>query len=306
VPNTLPRLILLALVATTSSRAAEITGTVREVSGDTVTVVVDGNLVPALGDKAEIFFKFSGGDDEVAVAAGSVAGEEAGTVKVKIQEATGEVRKDHLARFTSGNPKPKSVKPSPPTPTESPPVATTETRSTQTSTEAARYFAEGLTKFDANDLKGALAAFTKAIELDPTYAKAYANRANTYDSLRQPERGLPDANEAIRLSPQLSMAYLIRGNCYEDMHQHKRAIEDYDEAIRLDPKNADAYNNRGLVYKRLGQNKSALESYTQAIDADPTRVDALTNRANLYQATGKTELAKRDFARLKELKTKPH
>ena len=90
------------------------------------------------------------------------------------------------------------------------------------------------------------------------------------------------------------------------MHQHKRAIEDYDEAIRLDSKNADAYNNRGAVYKRLGQNKSAIESYTQALEADPEYVAALTNRANLYQAMGKTELAKRDFARLKELKTKPH
>ena len=297
----LPRLILLALVATTSSRAAEINGTVREVSGDNVIVTVQGDLVPVLGDKAEIFFKFAGGGVEIAVATGSVTGEEAGTVTVKIKEATGEVLKDQLARFTSSNPKPKSASLS--SAPSSPPAPATG--ATPTSPEAARYFAEGLTKFDADDYKGALAAFTKAIELDPTKVAFFANRAAMYNLLKQSKRALADADQAIRLNPQLSQAYVIRGDCYVGNHQFKRALEDYAEAIRLDPKNKDAYNGRAFACWSLGQHKIAIENFTQAIELDPGFVDALTNRARLYQAMGKTQLAKQDLARLKELKTKP-
>lgn len=301
VPNSLPRLIFLALVAATSSQAAEIAGTVREVSGDTATVTVQGDLIPAPGDKVEIFFKFGGSGDEIAVASGSVTGEEAGAVKVKITQAPGEVLKDQLARFTSSNPKPKSASlPSAPSIASTPAAG-----STPTSPEAARYFAEGVTKFDAQDFKGALAAFTKAIELDPTKASFYANRASMYNLLKQSKRALADADQAIRINPQLALVYVIRGDCYVGSHQYKRALEDYAEAIRLDPKTKDAYNSRGFAYWSLGQHKLAVEDLTQAIELDPAFVDALTNRAKLYQAMGKTQLAKQDLARLKELKTKP-
>ena len=299
-PNNLPRLVLLALIAATSSRAAEITGTVREASGDTATVVVEGELVPGLGDKAEIFFKFAGGKEEIAVATGTVTGEEAGTVKVKITEATGEVSKDQLARFTSSNPKPRSA--SLPSAPSSP--STPTTGPTPTPTEAERYFMEGLTKFEAKDFKGALAALTKAIELNPTYAKAYANRASMYYSLRQSARGLADANEAIRLDPH-PICYIIRGNIYSDTHQLKRALEDYNEAIRLDPKNADAYYNRGTAYIAMRKYKIAIQDLTRAIELNPTYENAFWNRASAYQAIGKTQLAKLDFARVKELKAQP-
>lgn len=300
-PNFLPRLILLVFVSASSARAAEINGTVREVSGDTATVVVKGDLVPAPGDKAEIFFKFSGSEDEIAVATGSVTGEEAGAVKVKITEATGEVLKDQLARFTSDNPKPKSA--SLPSAPSSPP-APTETASPSTRPEAVPYFLDGRAKFDAKDFKGALAAFTKVIELDPANPKAYANRAAAYYLLKQPERGLADANEAIRLNPQIAISFITRGNCYMGTHKLKRAIEDFDEAIRLDPKNVVAYYNRGTAHVMSGKQKKAIEDFTQAIELNPEYADAFFNRAQAYRATGKTKLAKQDLARVKELEAK--
>lgn len=41
-------------------RAAEISGTVRAVNGETITVAPTGDNVPNVGDKAEIFFKLAG------------------------------------------------------------------------------------------------------------------------------------------------------------------------------------------------------------------------------------------------------
>ena len=41
---------------------------------------------------------------------------------------------------------------------------------------AKAYYNRGIAKFDLQDYKGAIADYTKAIELNPNYAKAYYNR----------------------------------------------------------------------------------------------------------------------------------
>lgn len=85
-----------------SSQAADATGTVREVSGSTITVETAGGSAPAAGDETEIFFKLAGVDEEISVAQGSVLSSEGALTKVKIENATGEVAKDQLVRFKAG------------------------------------------------------------------------------------------------------------------------------------------------------------------------------------------------------------
>jgi len=89
--------------------AAEIRGKVSGASGEIATVVVDGDLVPAVGDAARIFFLLPGADEEISVADGKVAEVNADVVKVKIENATGSVSADQLARFTSDKPQKKTA-----------------------------------------------------------------------------------------------------------------------------------------------------------------------------------------------------
>lgn len=111
-PRKLSWLIFLAV--TSSLSAAEITGKVREASGDAATVVIDGDALPAVGDSVEIFFKIQGADEEISVASGKVAVVEAKVVKIKIDKATGTIEKDQLARIKSGiTPQAAGASPSP-------------------------------------------------------------------------------------------------------------------------------------------------------------------------------------------------
>ena len=97
----------LSLLLAGNLFALEITGTVRETKGDTATIVTEGDVVPSVGDKVDIFFKL--GRAEVSVASGQVADVSASSVEVKIDNATGTVAKGHLARFTSANPQERSA-----------------------------------------------------------------------------------------------------------------------------------------------------------------------------------------------------
>lgn len=114
-------LILLALTAASSLSAADITGKVRDASGDTATVVIDGDTLPAVGDSAEIFFKIPGADEEISVASGKVAAVDAKVVKIKIEKTTGTVEKDQLVRIKSGSTaQAPAVSPTPKAPSASP------------------------------------------------------------------------------------------------------------------------------------------------------------------------------------------
>jgi hypothetical protein len=79
--------------------ALEIKGRVQTVSGKTVMVVTDGDVVPATGDRAEIFSRAGG-----SVASGKVIGRKETTVTVRIEKATGTVAKNQLVHFTPRGP----------------------------------------------------------------------------------------------------------------------------------------------------------------------------------------------------------
>lgn len=102
-------LLIVLLIATAvgvvrSAAAAELKGTVRAKTGDTVTVALGGDLLPREGDKAEIYFKLAGTDDDISVATARVQKVAGDAVELKVENATGDVMKDQLVRITSANP----------------------------------------------------------------------------------------------------------------------------------------------------------------------------------------------------------
>ena len=112
-------------------------------------------------------------------------------------------------------------------------------------------------KFSKPEL--AIEYYTRAIELNPEYARTYYNRGIAYRKSGQYTQAIEDYTRAIELNPEyavelnheLVVAYYSRGNAYADLGQYKQAIKDYDRAIELNPEYADAYNNRGLAYLML-------------------------------------------------------
>ena len=84
-----------------SAKAADITGRVETVSGETATIAMEGNILPKAGDKADIFFKLAGSDVEVSVATATVVATATTMATVKIDQATGAVAKGQLARIHS-------------------------------------------------------------------------------------------------------------------------------------------------------------------------------------------------------------
>src|SRR3712207_6665729 len=97
--SVLPLLICAAFaLAPAHSGAVELTGKVRSVSGETVVVAIDGESLPNLGDKAEVYYKLPGVEEEISVATGKVEKVEGESIQLKVESAIGQLAKDQLVR----------------------------------------------------------------------------------------------------------------------------------------------------------------------------------------------------------------
>ena len=76
---------------------------------------------------------------------------------------------------------------------------------------AEEYFYSALNKANLKDDYGAIADFTKAIELDPDDAVAYYNRGNSKRKLKDYYGAIADYTKAIELDPDVADAYYNRG-----------------------------------------------------------------------------------------------
>jgi adenylate cyclase len=87
--------------------------------------------------------------------------------------------------------------------------------------------ADGLVRRARRDHRGALDAFDRAIQLDPNFARAWAQKANQLVMLGQPEEALPLAFRAITLSPRdpaIAVFYWIVGRAYLVLRKYEDAV----------------------------------------------------------------------------------
>jgi len=76
---------------------------------------------------------------------------------------------------------------------------------------------------------------------------------------------------AIELDPKDAYPHHGLGNVYSDLGNYDEAIAGYQRAIQLDPKFAAPHNGLGNVYQLLGHYEKALSAYQKAVELVPDR-----------------------------------
>jgi len=142
------------------------------------------------------------------------------------------------------------------------------------------YFDSALDKDEANDYYGAIADYSKVIELNPNYSDAYKNRGNSKDNLKDYYGAIADYTKAIELDPNNSAAYFLKGYSKNSLKDYYGAIADYTKSMELDPNNSDIiYFYRGVSKNSLKDYSGAISDYTKAIELYPNNATAYNNRA---------------------------
>ena len=158
-------------------------------------------------------------------------------------------------------------------------------------------------------IEAALDHYSRAIELSPYLAKAYAGRGNAYADGEEYELAITDYSDGLRLSPDNAVYYFYRGFAYAALSDHDRAISDYSDALRHNAANElamAAYGNRGNAYRIQGEYDRAIADYDAALNLNPNDEVAAGlyfNRGNAYRAQGNHDSAIADISEALRLDT---
>ncbi len=136
-----------------------------------------------------------------------------------------------------------------------------------------------LNRPSANRMRQALGAFRRAIDLDPTCARAYAGMAYAYRALamtgdQDPRETFPLAKAAVQqalaIDPELAEAYASQGfvRFWYDW-DWAGAEASFKRAIELNPSLAEAHMGYAHLLSNLGRRKEATDEARQAVLLDP-------------------------------------
>ena len=167
---------------------------------------------------------------------------------------------------------------------------------------AVDYYNRGLAKDSLDSpeaYRGAIADYTKAIELDPKFAEAYYFRGIAKGAIQDAIGAIDDYTKAIEINPKYVKAYNYRGNQKMDQKDYIGAIDDYTKAIEIDPKDISSLYYRGVLKNFFKDYRGAIADFTKIIELNSKDAEAYYNRgldARAYYSRGlsKVNLGRKD------------
>lgn len=157
----------------------------------------------------------------------------------------------------------------------------------------------------------ALEHFERAIDLDPTYAPAYAGMGDTigsmsYYGLVPPEDGFPRAQaaarRAIELDPDLAEAYATLGvGTLFFLWDWEKAEQHFLKSIALNPNLAATRAFYALMLATAGRHDEALEQAQAGRQADPLSTFINMSVGWVLFFSGRTEAAVAELLHIREL-----
>jgi Flp pilus assembly protein TadD len=115
----------------------------------------------------------------------------------------------------------------------------------------------GISRFEKHDFEGAIADFTKAIELNgQSLEYCFYFRGMALYRLNRLVEAITDLSKAISLK-QHPRFYNDRGNLLAQQGDLDRAMTDLNRAIEIEPRYAKAYGDRGIVRLMRGDDTTA-------------------------------------------------
>jgi TolB-like protein/DNA-binding winged helix-turn-helix (wHTH) protein/Tfp pilus assembly protein PilF len=159
------------------------------------------------------------------------------------------------------------------------------------------HYFSSLGRFSKEDLKKAVEYYQEAIQLDPTYAPAYAGLSEAYskagiwaDADRPVERAIEAAKKAISLDGSLaeahwSLAFIL----YRHNQDWSGAEKEFKLALELNPNDAWAHNQYGMFQNAIGLHDPTCSEPRIAQELDPLNTKFTVALAACIAGAGRFE-----------------
>ena len=142
-----------------------------------------------------------------------------------------------------------------------------------------------------------LAAFQRAVELDPDYADAHKMIGAALIERGEVAQGIEHYRQALTAGPRAPVQLYNLGTVLMNDGQFVEATEHLREAVALDPRYTEAWGNLGHTLTGLDDLEKAMHAFEQALEVDAEHARTLFNLGNTYRRLGRPEDAVECFAR---------
>ena len=143
----------------------------------------------------------------------------------------------------------------------------------------------------------ALAAYQRAIAIDPSYVPSYYGIGLVHTERNEREEAVSWYERALQIAPDFVDARFNLALHYEQLGELEMAEEQYREVARQQPRDATVLNSLAIVLAKRGKTAAAREHFEKALTLNPQFADAYSNLGMLLEGEGKTDEAIRYFRR---------
>jgi adenylate cyclase len=182
-------------------------------------------------------------------------------------------------------------------------IAPAEERFMTTDVQAYDLYLQGLYYFRRWGMRNVLFSiemFTKAVHIDPAYARAWAALADSYAMIcmywNASEENLSGADyasmEALTLLPGLAESHVSRGLSQFVHHENRAAITEFETAQSLNPELFEAYYFYARVRFQRGELEQAAELFEKAERLRPDDFQGPIFLRQIYRSLGREAQAK--------------
>lgn len=144
-----------------------------------------------------------------------------------------------------------------------------------------KYFESGNRYFEQGKYNEAVVEFSNAAKLDPSFANAHYQLAETYIRLQAWSDAYRELQRTVELDPSNVKAQLELGNLLVAARSLAEAQGVIDKLLEKDPNNADAYVLQANLAVAQGNRDAAIKQLQKAIVLDPNRPEFYVQLAAL-------------------------
>ncbi|MFT5165450.1 MAG: adenylate cyclase [Saprospiraceae bacterium] len=154
-------------------------------------------------------------------------------------------------------------------------------------------------KYNEKDNEIAIQLFQKALDVDSTFALAYAGIGDALSQKANYRSGDPEllimalqmGKKAIVMDENCSEAYKAMGLSYHYQGDMDKALDSYNKAVEINPNNDMATSNIALIYKQKGKTVEGIKWARKAMELNPQEPMSFLRLSELYESIGMDENA---------------
>jgi superkiller protein 3 len=154
--------------------------------------------------------------------------------------------------------------------------------------DANQHYKSGIQFRNNNQFPEALAAFTKATQLDKKMDSAYVELGNIYNKDGKIELAVSNYKAALSINPDYADALFGMAKIYRDaMKQYDTAIIYFNAAAKVDPKNKEVFYGLAWIYNARKEYDLAITYAVKSLEIDNNYKPAYGELGHAYRSTQK-------------------